>query len=74
MYQQFEGFLTNLNIERMDVLGEEFDPEKHNAVSKAASEEYEEDIVSGVLQNGWVLNDKVIRHAMVVVSSGAATE
>jgi len=74
VYQQFEGFLTNLNIEKMEALGEKFDPEKHDAVSKAANEEYEEDIVSGVLQNGWVLNDKVIRHAMVVVSSGSATE
>ncbi len=74
VYQQFEGFLTNLNIERMEALGEKFDPEKHDAVSKSANEEYEEDIVSGVLQNGWVLNDKVIRHAMVVVSSGTTTE
>jgi len=74
VYQQFESFLTDLNIKRMDALGEKFDPEKHNAVSKASSEEYEEDMISQVLQNGWILNEKVIRHAMVVVSSGAATE
>ena len=70
VYKQFEGFLTNFDVKRMDVLGEKFNPEVHDAVSKAHSDEYEEDYVSQVLQNGWTLNDKVIRHAMVVVSSG----
>ncbi|EKD27265.1 MAG: hypothetical protein ACD_79C00777G0001 [uncultured bacterium] len=67
--QQFDNFLSSINVQKMKVLGEKFDPAKHDAVSKMPSVDYEEDFVAQVLQNGWSLNDKVIRHAMVVVSS-----
>ena len=58
----------------MNSLGEKFTPLKHDAVSKTPSEEYEEDHIMHVVQNGWCFNDKVIRHAVVVVSSGKTTD
>ena len=48
-------------------LGEEFDPNFHNAVMTEETEEYESGKVSGVMQKGYTLNGKVIRPSMVKV-------
>ena len=50
-------------------LGEDFDPNFHNAVMTEETEEYESGKVSGVLQKGYTLNGKVIRPSMVKVVS-----
>jgi molecular chaperone GrpE len=68
--KQLEGVLSSFNIRSMQALGEPFCPEKHEAVSKAPSSEYPEDTVMQVLQTGWVMDDKIIRHAVVIVSEG----
>ena len=49
-------------------LGEEFDPNMHNAVMTADSEEYDSNKVCSVLQKGYTLNGKVIRPSMVTVA------
>ena len=48
-------------------MGEEFDPNVHNAVMTEQSEEQEDGTISKVLQKGYKLNDKVIRPSMVAV-------
>ncbi len=53
------------DIEAMD---QPFDPNQHHAVMTEAKEGYDSDYVIAVLQKGYLLNDKVIRHAMVKVS------
>ena len=59
-------------LEVVDPRGEAFNPEFHEAMTMAPSEEYDENIVMDVLQKGFKLHDRLIRPAMVVVSSGAA--
>ncbi len=69
--QQLDTVLKKMNVERLNVLGEVFDPMKHEAVSQGPSLEFEKDRVMQVFQNGWVLNQKIIRPAMVMVSEGS---
>jgi len=71
VYQHLDSVLKKMNIERLNVLGEIFDPMKHEAVSKGPSQEFEKDRVMQVFQNAWTLNQKIIRPAMVMVSEGA---
>lgn len=68
--QQFESFLTKYNIKKMETDGKPFNPELHDAISKVMSDKHEENVIINVVQNGWFLNDKIIRHAQVVVSGG----
>lgn len=70
VFQQMEGFLTRLEITRIEALGKPFNPHIHEAVAKNPSEEHAEDSVMQVLQNGWSMKDTVLRPAMVIVSGG----
>lgn len=65
---KIKNILSQKNLKEMDVLGMNFDPELHEAVSQvtAPSEEMKGKIIE-VVEKGYYLNDKVIRHAKVVV-------
>ena len=69
IYQQYMATLKKLNVEEMAGEGEEFNPELHNAVAHIEDENLEEGIISAVFQKGYVLKDKVVRHAMVQVAN-----
>ncbi len=60
--------LGKLGLEEVPALGETFDPEKHNAVMREAGGE--PDRIVEVFQKGYKVKDKMIRYAMVKVSSG----
>ena len=53
----------------MDAVGQPFDPEKHNAVMHIEDENYGENTVVEVLQQGFTLGDKVLRFAIVKVAN-----
>lgn len=55
-------------LEVVDPRGEPFNPEFHQAMTMAPSDEVEENTVMEVMQKGFKLNDRLIRPAMVVVS------
>ena len=61
--------LGKLGLEEVPALGEQFDPEKHNAVMREPGGE--ENMISEVFQKGYKVHDKMIRYAMVKVYSGA---
>ena len=67
--KQFEEVLTKLNVAEIPALGEKFDPEKHNAVMHVEDENYGENTVVEVLQQGFTLGDKVLRFAIVKVAN-----
>ena len=52
----------------IEAVGQEFDPNFHNAVMQVASEEYESGVVAQELQKGYVYHDLVVRHSMVAVA------
>lgn len=60
--------LQDHDLEVIDPSGQPFDPEWHEAMTVAPSEELEENTVMEVLQKGYRLHDRLIRPAMVVVS------
>ena len=61
--------LKKLGVETMDAAGKPFDPEKHNAVMHVEDENYGENTVVEVLQQGFTLGDKVLRFAIVKVAN-----
>ena len=66
--KQLQGVLEKAGASEIAALGEEFDPNFHNAVMTEDSDEYESGKVTEVLQKGYVLNNKVIRPSMVKVA------
>ena len=60
--------LERNGLQQVDPLGEKFDPEKHQAVSMAEIPGTEPNTVTEVMQKGFMLNDRLVRPAMVVVS------
>jgi len=55
-------------LQTIDPAGEAFDPEKHEAMTLMPSEEHDENTVIDVLEKGYLLHDRLIRPAKVVVS------
>ena len=68
IFDQLLGVLTKSGLVEVKALGEEFDPNMHNAVMTADSEDYDSNKVCSVLQKGYTLNGKVIRPSMVTVA------
>ncbi len=58
-----------LSVTPFGEIGDEFDPNIHNAISKIEDENLGENVIAQVYQTGYKLNDKIIRHAMVVVAN-----
>ncbi|WP_373531825.1 nucleotide exchange factor GrpE [Vampirovibrio sp.] len=71
MRQQLMDGLDNMGVTKIKAVGQQFDPLLHEAVNQMASAEFSEDTVMHEAQSGYQLHDKVIRPAMVVVSTGA---
>ena len=60
---------TSLGVEVFGNVGEQFDPNLHNAVMHIENEELEENSISAVFQKGFKIGDKVVRFAMVQVAN-----
>ncbi len=67
IFTQLKTALEHAGLAEIPAMGEEFDPNVHNAVMTEDSEEIEDNHISKVLQKGYKLNDKVIRPSMVAV-------
>ncbi|MBP3758840.1 MAG: nucleotide exchange factor GrpE [Firmicutes bacterium] len=68
IFKQLMGALEKAGVSEIKALGEEFDPNFHNAVMMEETDEFESNKVSGVMQKGYTLNSKVIRPSMVKVA------
>ncbi|MBO5995607.1 MAG: nucleotide exchange factor GrpE [Firmicutes bacterium] len=68
IFKQLVTALENAGVAEIKALGEEFDPNFHNAVMMEETDEYESNKVSGVMQKGYTLNSRVIRPSMVKVA------
>lgn len=69
IYRQFREVLDKLDIDEIECIGENFDPELHNAVMHITDDKYGENEVIEVLKKGYIFKDKVIRHSMVKVAN-----
>ncbi len=70
LYKQLVEVLKQQGVAPMRVLGQQFDPNLHEAVLREPSEKEHEDIIIEELQRGYHLDGKVLRHALVKVSMG----
>lgn len=68
--KMFEQVFSRFNIEVVNPVGAKFDPEKHEAMSMQISPEHPANTVMHVVQKGYLLNGRIVRPAMVVVSKG----
>ena len=67
IYKQLMTELENLDVKPIPAVGEEFNPEFHNAVMQTQSEEFESGVIAQELQKGYTYRDSVVRHSMVAV-------
>ena len=70
IYQKFRSFLQQNGVKETEMAGQPFDADLHEAIATvpAQNEEQQGKIIDNV-QTGYTLNDKVIRHAKVVVAN-----
>ena len=67
--QQLKQCFEKLKVEPFCEIGDEFNPELHNAVSMTEDENLPQNSIAAVYQKGYKIGDKIIRHAMVVVAN-----
>ena len=72
VYKQLVDCLKRVGVSPMRSEGEVFDPNLHEAVMREPTSEYEDGVIIEDLMRGYMLGDRVLRHAMVKVA--AATE
>jgi molecular chaperone GrpE len=66
--RMLESAMDKFNIQQIDPEGETFNPELHQAMSMVEMPDKEPNTVINVMQKGYLLNDRLIRPAMVMVS------
>ncbi|WP_346291560.1 nucleotide exchange factor GrpE [Sphaerothrix gracilis] len=71
VYKQLVECLKRVGVSPMRAEGQEFDPNLHEAVMREPTAEYPEDTVIEELVRGYILGDRVLRHAMVKVAAPA---
>ena len=68
MFEQIKIFLEKNGVEEIGKVGEEFNPELHDAISIQEVENANSGEIISVFRKGYKIKDKIIRHAMVIVA------
>ena len=67
VYKQMMTELENIGVKPIEAVGQEFDPNLHNAVMQVENDELESGTVAQELMKGYTYRDSVVRHSMVSV-------
>ena len=67
--KQFGECLEKLGVKEIPALGEQFDPNLHNAVMHVEQEGCDDNTIVEVFQKGFIMGDRVVRHAIVKVAN-----
>lgn len=67
VYKQLTKTLEEIGVKPIEAVGQEFNPDFHNAVMRGEDEELGENIISEEFQKGYLYRDTVVRHSMVKV-------
>ena len=67
--RSFNEIFEKLGVSEIPSLGEQFDPNVHNAVMKEDDPEKDENVITEVFQKGYRIGDKIIRYSMVKVAN-----
>ena len=68
MFEQIRIFLEKNGVEEIGKVGEEFNPELHDAISIQEVENANSGEIISVFRKGYKIKDRIIRHAMVIVA------
>ena len=68
VYKQLMTELESIGVKPIEAVGQEFNPDFHNAVMQVESDEYESGIVAQEFVKGYMYKDTVVRHSMVAVA------
>jgi len=66
---QFGEILKNLEVEAFGEVGEQFDPNIHNAVMTVENDELPENSIAAVFEKGYRMGDRILRFATVQVTN-----
>ncbi len=66
--KQFKDVLGNLGVKEVKSVGEPFDPARHEAVTHIETDKYDDNIIINEFQKGYMLNNRILRPAMVTVA------
>ena len=69
VYKQLMTTLEGIEVKPIEAVGQEFDPNLHNAVMHVEDENFGENIVAEEFQKGYMYRDSVVRHSMVKVAN-----
>ena len=69
IYKQFVKTLEDAGVETIEAVGQQFDPNLHNAVMHVEDEKYGENEIAMELQKGYKYRGSVVRHSMVQVAN-----
>ena len=69
IYNQMMTVLEEAGVKPIEAVGQEFDPNLHNAVMHVEDEEFGENIIAEEFQKGYTYRDSVVRHSMVKVAN-----
>jgi molecular chaperone GrpE len=65
IYRKLLNLLDSQEVKTMDALGQPFDPNKHEAIGNMESTVYPSGHIAEVVQNGYLIGDRVLRPALV---------
>jgi molecular chaperone GrpE len=74
IFTKFNDVLSRNGLEPFGEIGDQFNPELHEAMMKTPNDTVPEDHIGEVFEKGYRLKKRVIRHAKVIVSAGAVKE
>ena len=69
VYKQLMTTLEGAGVKPIEAVGQEFNPDFHNAVMHEENEEFGENIITEEFQKGYMYRDSVVRHSMVKVAN-----
>ena len=69
VYKQLMTTLEGIEVKPIEAVGQEFDPNLHNAVMHVEDENFGENIIAEEFQKGYMYRDSVVRHSMVKVAN-----
>lgn len=69
IYKQFQKAMEEAGVMAIEAIGQEFNPDFHNAVMHVDDESLGENVVAEELQKGYMYRESVVRHSMVKVAN-----
>jgi molecular chaperone GrpE len=68
LLEQMEAILARHGVQRIGAAGEQFDPERHEAIEARATNEAPDRTILAAVRSGWAIGDRVLRPALVIVA------